>query len=181
MDLARWGIGKNEFPKAVQSSGGRFGYSDDGETPNTLTTSFEFDDCELQFEVRGLITNDELKVRIGDVFYGTEGILAITSYTNWQTYFGPKLEPGPSGSGGGDHYANFVKAVRDRDHKVLNADIEEGHQSSAYCHLGNIAYRLGRKLHVNPATESFVNDAEADTYLTRPYRAPFVVPEKGKV
>ena len=42
---------------------------------------------------------NELKVRIGDVFYGTEGILAITSYTNWQTYFGPKLEPGPSGSG----------------------------------------------------------------------------------
>jgi predicted dehydrogenase len=178
MDLARWGIAKNELPKAVQSSGGRFGYSDDGETPNTLTTSFEFDDCELQFEVRGLITNDELKVRIGDVFYGTEGILAITSYTNWQTYFGPKLEPGPSGSGGGDHYANFVKAVRDRDHKVLNADIEEGHLSSAYCHLGNIAYRLGRKLHVNPTTETFVNDAEADTYLTRPYRAPFVVPAK---
>jgi predicted dehydrogenase len=178
MDLARWGINKNELPKTVQSSGGRFGYSDDGQTPNTLTTSFEFDDCELQFEVRGLITNDEMKVKIGDIFYGTEGILTINSYTNWQTYFGPKLEPGPSGSGGGDHYANFIKAVRERDHKILNADIEEGHLSSAYCHLGNIAYRLGRKLHVNPTTETFVNDAEADTYLTRPYREGFVVPAK---
>ncbi len=80
--------------------------------------------------------------------------------------------------GGGDHFANFVKAVKARDHKLLNADIEEGHLSSAYCHLGNIAYRLGRKLHINPSTESFVNDSEADAMLTREYRAPFVVPTK---
>jgi predicted dehydrogenase len=178
MDLARWGLGKNELPKAVLASGGRFGYSDDGQTPNTLHVGFEFDDCELQFEVRGLITNEEAKVKIGDIFYGTEGILAITSYESWQVFFGSRLEKGPGGSGGGDHFANFVKAVKARDHKLLNADIEEGHLSSAYCHLGNIAYRLGRKLHINPSTESFVNDSEADTMLTRDYRAPFVVPAK---
>jgi predicted dehydrogenase len=178
MDLARWGLGKTELPKAVIASGGRFGYSDDGQTPNTLHVGFEFDDCELQFEVRGLITNDEAKVKIGDVFYGTEGILAITSYESWQVFFGPKLENGPGGSGGGDHYANFVKAVKRRDFKVLNADIEQGHLSSAYCHLGNIAYRLGRKLHINPPTESFVNDSEADAMLTREYRPPFVVSAK---
>ena len=97
MDLARWGLGKNELPKAVMASGGRFGYSDDGQTPNTLHVGFEFDDCELQFEVRGLITNDESQVKIGDIFYGTEGILAITSYEAWQVFFGPKLEPGPGG------------------------------------------------------------------------------------
>ena len=178
MDLARWGLGKNELPKAVMASGGRFGYTDDGQTPNTLHVSFEFDDCELQFEVRGLITNDEAKVKIGDIFYGTEGILAITSYESWQVVLGPRLEKGPGGSGGGDHFANFVKAVKARDPKLLNADIEQGHLSSAYCHLGNIAYRLGRKLHVNPSTESFVNDSEADAMLTREYRAPFVVPTK---
>jgi predicted dehydrogenase len=178
MDLARWGLGKNEFPKAVTAFGGRFGYHDQGETPNTLTVGFEFDDCQLQFEVRGLATNDELKVRIGDIFYGTEGLLAMTSYEAWQVYYGRKLEPGPSGKGGGNHFANFVKAVRARDHKLLHADIEEGHLSSAYCHLGNIAYRLGRKLHINPSTESFVNDPEADAMLTRHYREPFVVPEK---
>jgi predicted dehydrogenase len=178
MDLARWGLNKHELPKAVLASGGRFGYKDDGETPNTLIASYEFDDCELQFEVRGLATNDELKVKVGDIFYGTEGILAMTSYETWQVYFGDRLEKGPSGSGGGDHFANFLKAVRARDHKLLHADIEEGHLSSAYCHLGNIAYRLGRKLHVNPSTESFVNDPEADAMLTREYRKPFVVPAK---
>jgi predicted dehydrogenase len=178
MDLARWGLGKTELPKAVMASGGRFGYSDDGQTPNTLSVAFEFDDCELQFEVRGLITNDEAKVRIGDIFYGTEGILAITSYESWQVFYGHKLEKGPGGTGGGDHFANFVKAVRARDPKLLNADIEQGHLSSAYCHLGNIAYRLGRKLHVNPSSETFVNDSEADAMLTREYRAPYVVPAK---
>src|SRR6202047_3230407 len=51
MDLARWGLGKNEFPKTVMASGGRYGYSDDGQTPNTELVAFEFDDCEMQFEV----------------------------------------------------------------------------------------------------------------------------------
>ena len=150
MDLARWGLGKNELPRTVQSSGGRYGYKDDGETPNTQSVAFEFDDALLQFEVRGLPTNDELGAKVGDLFYGTEGVLAITSYYDWQVYFGPKLEKGPGGKGSGDHYGNFLQAVRSRDVKSLNGDIEEGHLSSAYCHLGNIAYKLGRKLHINP-------------------------------
>jgi predicted dehydrogenase len=178
MDLARWGLNKNEFPKTVMASGGRYGYTDDGQTPNTELVAFEFDDCELQFEVRGLKTNPEAKVMIGDIFYGTEGILAITSYTEWYTLMGTRLEPGPKGQGGGDHFANFIKAVKAHDRKILAGDIEEGHLSSAYCHLGNISYRLGRKLHINPSSESFVNDAEADAMLTRQYRAPFVVPAK---
>ncbi len=112
MDLARWGLNKNEFPKSVQASGGRFGYSDDGQTPNTLSTAFEFDDCMLEFEVRGLPTNSESGVKVGDLFYGPEGFLAITSYTDWQSFLGPKLEKGPGGRGGGDHFGNFVKAVK---------------------------------------------------------------------
>jgi predicted dehydrogenase len=181
MDLARWGLGKTEFPKAVTASGGRFGYKDDGETPNTLIVAFDFDDSMLEFEVRGLPTNDEGKAKVGVLFYGTEGVLAMTSYTDWQTWLGPKAEEkGPSGSGGGDqfHFSNFVKAVKARNPKLLNADIEEGHVSSSYCHLGNIAYRLGRKLHINPSSESFVNDSEADAMLTREYRPGFVVPAR---
>jgi hypothetical protein len=71
-----------------------------------------------------------------------------------------------------------VRAVKSRDHTLLAADIEEGHLSSAYCHLGNIAYRLDRKLHINPMRESFIADPEADSLLTRQYRQPFVVPAK---
>jgi predicted dehydrogenase len=178
MDLARWGLGKNEFPKEVSSTGGRLGYDDDGETPNTQSVQLVFDDCLLQFEVRGLITNDELGVRVGDIFYGTDGVLAISSYTTWQSFFGPKLEKGPGGSGGGDHYANFVEAVRARDPKKLTAPVIDGHLSAAYCHLGNIAYRLGRSLRINPESESFVSDSEADAMLTRAYRPGFEVPAR---
>ncbi len=181
MDVARWGLGKSEFPKSVQTSGGRYGYKDDGETPNTELSAFEFDDAMLQFEVRGLPTNDEMGVKIGNIFYGTEGVVAITGYDTWQSYLGPKLEKGPGGKGRGDHYRNFLDGVASRDPKTLRGDIEEGHLSSAYCHLGNIAYRLGRKLAINPSSESFVGDAEADAMLTREYRAPFVVPAAGKV
>ena len=109
---------RTSSPRPCMASGGRFGYKDDGETPNTQLVAFEFDDCELQFEVRGLPTNDELKVKIGDIFYGTEGVLAITSYTDWQTFLGPKLEKGPGGKGGGDHFANFLEAVEARDAKI---------------------------------------------------------------
>ena len=176
VDLARWGLNKKEFPKSVMASGGRYGYKDDGETPNTLSVAYEFDDCMLEFEVRGLPTNEELGVKVGDIFYGTEGVLAISSYTDWQTYMGPKLEKGPGGKGGGDHFANFLQAVHARDPKILKGDIEEGHLSSAYCHLGNISYKLDRKLHINPSTESFINDPEADTHLTRNYRDGYKVP-----
>jgi predicted dehydrogenase len=178
MDLARWGLGKNEFPKTVYASGGRFGYKDQGETPNTESVVFGFDNCELQFEVRGLPTNDEKGVMVGDIFYGSEGIVVIDSYTHWQSYFGQKMEKGPGGNGGGDHFANFLKAMRSRNYQELAADIEQGHLSSAFCHLGNISYRLGRKLTIDPATESFVGDAEANRMLRREYRAPYIVPEK---
>jgi predicted dehydrogenase len=176
MDLARWGLGKNAFPRSVYASGGRFGYKDQGETPNTESVTFEFDDCVLQFEVRGLPTNDEFGAKIGDIFFGSEGIVVIDSYTTWQSYFGQKMEKGPGGKGGGDHFANFLQAVKTRNYRELAADIEEGHLSSAYCHLGNISYRLGRKLTIDPASESFVDDSEANAMLTREYRPPFVVP-----
>ena len=178
MDIARWGLGKQTFPNTVQSSGGRFAVDDDAETPNTQSVAMEFDDCLLQFEVRGLPTPSEADAKVGVIFYGSEGVVAITSYTDWQSYRGEKLVKGPGGRGGGDHFANFVGAVRSGKKEDLAADIEEGHLSSAYCHLGNIAYKLGRKLRVNPSSESFLGDPEADAMLTREYRAPFVVPSQ---
>jgi hypothetical protein len=78
----------------------------------------------------------------------------------------------------GPHYRNFVDAIKANDEKVLTCGIEEGHLSSALAHMANIAYRTGRKLKFDGRTEKFVADAEADKLLTRPYRAPFVIPEK---
>lgn len=177
MDLARWGLNKNELPNHIVASGGRYGYKDDGETPNTQIAAFKYDDCLLEFEVRGLPTNAENGIKIGNLFYGTEGVLVLNE-GHWQTFFGHKNEPGPSGKGGGDHFGNFVEALKARKREMLHAEVTEGHLSSALCHLGNISYRLGRAVKLDPKTETFINDKEADAMLTREYRSPFIMPDK---
>ena len=77
-------------------------------------------------------------------------------------------------SPGEDHFQNFVKAVKSRRPEDLNAEIEKGHISAALCHLGNISYRTGHKLHLE-AGPKFTNDSEANKMLTRDYRKPYVV------
>ena len=64
--------------------------------------------------------------------------------------------------GGGDHYGNFLKAVRSRKYEDLNADILEGHLSSALCHLGNISYRLGTPVSVGEAKERLASIASPE-------------------
>jgi len=76
-----------------------------------------------------------------------------------------------------EHFEDFISCIRTR--KKPKADIEEAHLSMLLCHLANISYRVGnRKLKFNGATESFVNDTEANKYLKANYRKPWVVPEK---
>ncbi len=143
MDIARWGLGVDKHPSHIMSSGGRYGYKDDGQTPNTQIAAFKYDDCMLEFEVRGLPTNPEQGIKSGNLFYGPKGCMAING-DKWETFFGHKNEPGPKGSGGGDHFGNFIEAVKARKPEMLNAEVLECHLSSSLCHLANISYRLGR-------------------------------------
>jgi predicted dehydrogenase len=177
MDIARWGMGL-ELPVKVSSMGGRYGYKDQGETPNTQTASFIFDDGRMVvFEVRGLDTNDEDAVKIGNLFYGSEGWIALEGFQWYDHFRKGKKERSPNYKEG-DHFANFVKAVRSRNYRDLNADVREGVLSADMCHLANIAYRLGRTLKFDPKTETFPDDAEATALLTRKYREPYVVPAR---
>ncbi len=227
MDIARWGLGKNELAKSVLSVGGRFGYVDDGETANTQVSVFDYGDAELIFEVRGLKTDGLLGAKIGVIFYGSDGYMVCPSYTAGIVYSpdGKKVKEFTTPkdkSGDGGHFGNFVKAVRSGQVSDLTGDILEGHLSSALCHLANVSYRLGseqpyskttkafgddkdaaetlartsehlkenrvpldetnyrvgRRLTVDPAKETFVGDTQANAMLTREYRKPFVVPEK---
>ena len=75
------------------------------------------------------------------------------------------------------HFVNFVDCVRSRRWQDLNADIAEGHLSTAMCHLGNIAYRTDKKLTFNPESERFINDDDANSYLKRRYRHPYSMPD----
>jgi len=77
------------------------------------------------------------------------------------------------------HFVNFIDAVKSRNHQDLIADVQEGHISTTMMHLGNIAYRTGRKLIFDGKTERFVNDKDANTYLTRQKeRKPYVLPKE---
>ena len=201
IDTARWGLNKNTHPKKIHCVGGYYAFDSDQETPNTQFVTFEWDDgVILQFEVRGLYSNAEDELRIGNLFYGTEGWMHL-DINGFSTYFGRKNEPGPSmeaitvtdeqGIGGPKGFAegnahsssrimhreNFINAVRSRDVSGLTADIIQGHLSSSLCHLANISYRLDRKLQFDNRTERFVGDDIADAYLTRDYRHPYIMPE----
>jgi hypothetical protein len=166
MDKARWGLGKKELAKSVISVGGRFGYKDDGETANTQICVFDYGDCELIFEVRGLRTRDLLGARVGNIWYGTDGYMVCTNYSS-AVAFSPKGEEIQRFSGRDDHFGNFIKAVRTGNAKDLNGEIEEGHLSSALCHLGNVSYRLGKPQPFSKKTKAFGDDKQAYETLAR--------------
>jgi predicted dehydrogenase len=195
MDLARWGINKNVHPVKVHSAGGSFVWKDDKETPNTQHAIFEYDDGKiLQYEVRGVYSNSEGDVSTGNLFLGSKGWM--TSDGGWRTFYGgsesgsdpsfPKRTetPGPvisegdlSGYSTDNHYENFINCMRSRRREDLYCDIIDGHRSAVLSHLANISFRTGRKLIFNPENETFNDDAEANSYLTRDYRAPYVLPK----
>jgi predicted dehydrogenase len=95
MDIARWGLGDVTWPKTVISTGGKYAYVDDQETPNTQFATFDYRDRQIQFEVRGLITGSEGGIPksgggyIGNLFYGSEGWMEVDS-TGFKVYKGEK-------------------------------------------------------------------------------------------
>ncbi|MCX6620282.1 MAG: Gfo/Idh/MocA family oxidoreductase [Acidobacteria bacterium] len=192
MDINHWGLGKTTLPKSVFSTGGKYVYQDDQETPNTQMAAFDYGDgTEAMFEVRGLLTGGEGSIVrdggqnvIGNLFFGSEGWMSV-DLEGFQVYKGEQSEKimderrtesqsWPTAP----HMANFIEAVRARDRKKLHADVEVGVTAACLCHLANISYRVGRKLEWNTAKWEFVNDADANRLITRDYRAPYVVPDK---
>jgi predicted dehydrogenase len=245
MDIARWFMGEQALSPKIWSVGGRLGYIDDGETPNTMFAVHDYEKAPLIFEVRGLpqATGTEKM----DDYRGNAGVgvyvqyegghIEVPNYTGcgafdkdgklvkrFGTFKGPKDAPDsakPDSSGHEDsHHQNWSRAIRSRKPGELNAEILDGHYSSALCHTANISHRLGKKqepgailekmkankeaadsfermkehlakngvdiaadhltlgefLTMDPKTEKFIGNAEADKLLTRNYRKPYVVP-----
>lgn len=147
IDVCRWVIGANELPPRVLSFGGRFGYIDDGVTPNTQVVFLDYKPAPILFEVRGLpraavekAMDEYMGIRDGIIVHCENGYLAGGwAYDN----DGKRIKQFKLTEGAG-HHENFIKAVRSRKVSDLNADVLEGHLSTALCHMGNISYRLGR-------------------------------------
>ncbi len=144
MDLCRWALNEKQVCDRTFSLGGRLSYVDAGETANTQIVMHEFGSKQLVFEVRGLPTENYKGATVGIIVEGSKGYLVMTTYDSG-TVFDLEGKAVKQFSGGGDHhhYHNFQDAVRKRDHKILNADVEDGHLSSALCHIANISLRLG--------------------------------------
>ncbi len=176
-DLCMWGLDVG-LPETITSAGGKFLWNDCKETPEVLTSTYHYPKQGkiIEFEVRPWMTNKDDGVEIGNLFYGDKGYMVINGYSDYKTYLGRNREPGPARNAGGDHYKNFADAARARDKKMLNGPVETGHLSASLAHLGNIAYRLGRTLHFDPAKEVFIGDKDANAMLTRKYRAPYLIP-----
>lgn len=226
LDICRWGLGLTGLGRSAISYGGRFGYTDAGETPNTQVCIFDFGSKTIVAETRGLKTEPfRAGFTGGWLFHGTEGSIAGTSLFDPEGELVSTFTPERKSE---NHFANFLSVVRSRKREDLNAEILEGHQSTALCHVGNISWRLGRevspaeardelsklKVHdnvqetldrtvqhltdnkvnldqtrlvlgavLNPDSdrEAFIGNPQADAFLTREYRQPFVVPAESEV
>jgi predicted dehydrogenase len=181
-DIAIEGLDKQtELPTRVYSHGGRYVWDDQGQTPNIQQADYQYaDGTLLTLDIRNLESMPEAAGDEGVIFSGSKGCMSVTVDGSYQTKIDNK--PGPKGSNkSGAHpqlVKNFHDVVRSRKMSDLLAPTEYGHTGAALCHLGNISYRLGRSLKFDPKTETFPNDPEANTLLTREYRKPFVVPEQ---
>jgi predicted dehydrogenase len=148
IDVARWCLGEQGLPRRVISLGGRFVFNDACNTPNAQITYFDFPTAPVLHEVHNL-TKAKGSKEIPN--YRGEGVGVIVECEGGSVSLYRGLAWDRDGkeirkfTGGGDHFANFIDAVRQGDPKVLNAEILVGHVSTAVCHAGNISYRVGRK------------------------------------
>jgi len=142
-DLVRFGLGVGKLPRATMCYGGRFGYADSAQTPNTQVAVHDFGGVTFVQEIRGLETA-KFHRHGGAIFTGSEGHVGMAGGSS--AFFDPKGKLVERLSGpGDDHFGNFVEAVHSRRRDRLNAEILGGHLSAGLCHLGNISYRLGRQ------------------------------------
>ena len=199
-DIARWALNKLTHPVRIQGMGNFFIWDSDQETQNVQHVNFEYDDGTiLQFEVRGLGTNAEGGIRIGNLIFGSKGWINVNSedegdchthfsnitlqssgFSSYSEEDGPVFlnEDPATRDSVINHFTNFIDCVRSGRWQDLHADILEGHLSTSLSHLGNIACRLKRTLRFDPETETFIKDKKADTYLSKEYRSPYDLPKK---
>jgi predicted dehydrogenase len=173
IDMARWAIPGATLPRSVISLGGRLGHTqpDQGETASSQIAIFDYGETQLIFEVRGLPSKAYQGQRVGNTFHLEAGTIAGGRFYPKGSAKGEPLSNsdgnGRRGGRGGNHFANFIAAVRSRKMEDLTAPILEGHYSAALIHLANASYRLGEQVPFNPTTKAFGDNKEAYETLAR--------------
>lgn len=183
IDVVRWGLNV-DFPTNVSSEGGRFRFKDDWETPDTQTIDIRFgDNCLVTWEGRSCNSRDTEGRDRGVIFYGENG--ALETGGNSYKIFDLKNKlvkeittsdiidgrdpSSPNANLDGVHIADFLDAIR--NNKRPNADIEELHKSTLLVQLGNIAWRSGSRLEIDPSNGHILNNPEAQKLWSRTYES----------
>ncbi|HEY0668228.1 MAG TPA: Gfo/Idh/MocA family oxidoreductase [Sphingobacteriaceae bacterium] len=183
VDLARWGL-KVDYPNKVTSSGGRFHYTDDWETPDTQVISLEFDNnTAMTWEGRSCNGRTIENSSVGVVFFGEKGSLQITAGNSYTIFdmnnkvvkdvknditIDARNVTNPSQALDAIHIQNFFSGIREG--VMLSSDIISGHKSTLLVQLGNIAQRSGQTLNIDSNTGHILNSPEANKYWKREYQ-----------
>jgi predicted dehydrogenase len=186
LDVCRWALGYNDLAPRVISFGGRYGYSDDGQTPNTLVTVLDYQPAPIIFEVRGL--PDKSDSDFMDSFRATtkKGVkiyhkadgpgynhASIIVCEHGYVDLGVEAGGHPTAydnsgkqikefisEGGYSSNQHFIEAVRSRKEEDIRTPILQGHLSAAICHMGNISYRVGKEVSKEEVRDFINKDPE---------------------
>ena len=178
LDLCRWGLG-TDYPIRVTSSGGRYLFDDDQETPDTHTVCYEFEG-DRSITWAGLSNNRHSPGFI--TFYGDQGALDLETEGTYTIFdkddklvkkiaSREKDAWSRAGVSYGDipHAQNFLAAIRNDNPLICNTEIEEAHKTTLMCHLGNIAHRTGHNLTCDSSNGHILGDTEAMGYWSKEY------------
>jgi predicted dehydrogenase len=182
IDCCRWLLGV-DYPSKVTSSGGRYAFKDDWETPDTQVASFEFGNNKaISWEGRSCNNFPVEGSGRGFIIYGDQGTLLNDGAGDYKIFdlknklvkeikSDVKADPNNPVSASGNldlyHFDNFVKTIRGES--KLTAPVNEGHKSVLLCHLANIAQRTGTTLHCDPTNGHILNNMEAPKLWRRDY------------
>jgi predicted dehydrogenase len=177
LDVARWGLGV-DYPIEVQCTADKLQFEDDiQETPDTQYVTFTFPDKKiLVYEQRLWSPYVQDGFENGVAFYGNNAYMLI-GRSGWRVIErGNKVvidQPGDRSEV--PHLENFIESIA--NDQPLNCDIEQGHRSTVLAHLGNLAYRMNRRLRFDGTSQRFIDDSQADTFLKRSGRKSFNIPD----
>ena len=172
------------LPKSISALGGKFAYPELAEeTPDTLTTLYEFDHFNLVWDSAMGIDNGSYGRDHGIAYIGNNGTL-ILNRNGWEV-----IEEGqsknkvskplakPTDNGLQKHMENFIQVIRSRKFEDLRCSIQAGAHVAKVSQMGNIAYRTGLKLEWDPLKEEFTQNEVNQNYLTKPYFNGYELPK----
>jgi len=189
IDIALYAM-QAEAPKSVMASGGKFAYPDDAsETPDTLQTVFEYDNFNMLWEHATGIDGGNYGYTEGIAFIGNNGTLVVNRggwelipETDWKDDLKVyQLDMMPKQNRRGnpleEHAENFVSAVKANDKSMLKCNIDSGSVAAINAHMGNIAYKTGRKVYWDKTNGAFKNDDEANALIATKYHNNWDLPK----